>query len=133
MAYKRQILLTSLEAKYDLRDQKWYMWYMWKWVATLDFQNFANECCNRDLHIVVVKEIRARIGFGWRFRKAWLNIIKSSALYQSVTLRLPLVKGKVCIVDHSHHMCPNALSHITMRVAKWHGSNGLDGIQWDGL
>ena len=130
MAYKRQILLTSLEAKYDLRDQKWYMWYMWKWVATLDFQNFANECCNRDLHIVVVKEIRARIGFGWRFRKAWLNIIKSSALYQSVTLRLPLVKGKVCIVDHSH----NALSHIAMHVSyRPHGSNGVDGKQHDGL
>ena len=33
------------------------------------------------------------------------------------TQPLKLVLGKLCLVDHSDHLCPNALSHNAMNVS----------------
>ena len=42
------------------------MWYVWKWVVTLDVQELCKWMLQWRVHIVVVREIRASIGLGWR-------------------------------------------------------------------
>ena len=39
---------------------------MWKWVATLDVQELYQWMIQSRVHIVTMREIRARIGFGER-------------------------------------------------------------------
>ena len=46
-------------------------------------------------------------------------MINGSTLYQSVIPKThERFCNKVCIVDHYHHLCPNAPSHITMCVSE---------------
>ena len=70
------------------------------------------------VHIVVVREIRARNGLGRSCVESMVEYDKRQSIvskYDTQTLRLVL--GKVCIVDHSHHLCPNAPAHIAMHVS----------------
>ena len=103
---------------YETKKILHFMRYVWKWVATLDVQELYWRMLQSRVHIVVVREIRARIGLVEAMCKAWSNMIKGRALYQSVIFRLSdLLRGKVCIADHSHHLCTNAMSHITMHTS----------------
>ena len=56
------------EVKYDLWDQKYYISRdtVWKWIVTLYVQELYRWMLQLRVHIVVVREIRARIGLGRR-------------------------------------------------------------------
>ena len=70
------------------------------------------------VHIVLVREIRARIGLDRRDVESMAKYDQRQSIVSYCdTQILELVWGKVCIVNHSHHLCPNALSHIAMYVS----------------
>ena len=65
-----------------------FTWYVWKWVAVSMFKNFTNECCNRKCTLWLWEKFVQRLGFVEDVWKAWLNMMKGRALYQSVIFRL---------------------------------------------
>ena len=48
-----------------------FTWYMWKWVVTLDVQELYQWLLQSRVHIVVVREIHARIGLGTFSKKLY--------------------------------------------------------------
>mgnify|MGYP006889383980 CR=1 FL=1 len=69
------------------------------------------------VHIVVVREFRGRIGLDRRDVESMAKYDQRQSIVSYCdTQILELVWGKVCIAGHSHHLCPNAPSHITMHV-----------------
>ena len=62
---------------------------------------------------MVVREIRAKIGLGQRCVESMVEYDQRQSIVSKYdTQTLGLVYGKVCIVNHSHHLCPNApISH----------------------
>ena len=48
--------------------------------------------------------------------KTNLNVVKCNDFYEYDTMTPTLVQGKICIVDKSPHMWPNAISHIQVNA-----------------
>ena len=120
-----------------------FMWYMWQWVATLGCSRtlLMNCCRQRERHIVIVGEIRVRIGFGRRHvgREALLNAIKGRERIKIIR-KCDTQDSRACFEQSVHKqsttlitLWPNChVSHHKQCVwAKSHGSNGSDGGQWE--
>ena len=56
-----------------------------------------------------------KIGHGRRYVESMVeHDQRQSIVSKCDTQTLELVLGKVCIVDYSHHLCPNDMSHIVV-------------------
>ena len=102
-----------------------FMLYMWKWVTTLEVQELYQWMLQSRVHIVVVSEIRAKIGLGRR-------CVESMVEYDQ---RQSIVSNSFTCLGQSVHsqplssLVPQRPSHIAMHenvvmtTMWWQGSN----------
>ena len=64
---------------------------MWMWVATLDVQELHHWMLQSRGHMMIVREIRARIGFAWAYVESIVEYDQRQSIvskYDTYTLKL---------------------------------------------